>query len=361
MTEIRKQPRGGVRKTYIDFVKIIAIFLVMFNHTGEKGFVLFTIRQDSPFFWFYLFNGIFTLVDVPLFFMSSGALLLNKEEPIKQLVKKRFTRFLIVLVVCSAGQYLYTCYNNSSLVPSFTDFFTKLYTNTMATGYWYLYTYLGYILMLPFLRCLAKSMKEKHYLWMFFLFGLISMLPIIDFLIWQGSKSYNGSFRFFIATNYVFYPLMGYYIDSVMQNKWFNLKILSILSVASVVSIVVCCLMTQYKCTLIGEWKEGSCQTFFNTLSFLPAVTIFYAMKMLFLRHSPSRKICKTIEVIGGTTFGIFLCENILRWRTVGIFKFLEPHITSLPACWIWILCACTIGVIITLIIKIIPGVKKFI
>ncbi len=35
------------RRVYIDFLKVIAIYLVLFNHTGVSGFVLFTVRQGT--------------------------------------------------------------------------------------------------------------------------------------------------------------------------------------------------------------------------------------------------------------------------------------------------------------------------
>ncbi len=35
------------RKIYIDFLKIIAVYMVLFNHTGTDGFVLFTIARTS--------------------------------------------------------------------------------------------------------------------------------------------------------------------------------------------------------------------------------------------------------------------------------------------------------------------------
>ena len=31
------------RKVYIDFLKIIAIYMVIFNHTGIDGFALYTV------------------------------------------------------------------------------------------------------------------------------------------------------------------------------------------------------------------------------------------------------------------------------------------------------------------------------
>ena len=59
------------RKVYIDFLKIIAIYMVMFNHTYEKGYLLFTITQGSNWYPVYLFCSIFIKIAVPLFFMAS--------------------------------------------------------------------------------------------------------------------------------------------------------------------------------------------------------------------------------------------------------------------------------------------------
>ena len=66
------------RKIYLDFLRIIAIFMVLFNHTGTSGFVLFTVTQRSALYPFYLFNAILIKIAVPLFFMISGVLLLGK-------------------------------------------------------------------------------------------------------------------------------------------------------------------------------------------------------------------------------------------------------------------------------------------
>ena len=43
------------RLQHLDFLRIIAIFMVLFNHTGTNGFVLFTIARESYLYGFYLF------------------------------------------------------------------------------------------------------------------------------------------------------------------------------------------------------------------------------------------------------------------------------------------------------------------
>lgn len=151
------------RRVYIDFLKVIAIYMVLFNHTGVSGFVLFTVRQGTKMYFPLMFNAILIKIAVPLFFMASGALLLGKEESYGDLLRKRFLRFLVVLVVASLISYLYTCLRQGTQTFSVGYFLTTLYTSRLSGSYWYLYAYLAYILMLPLLRKLAKAMTVREY------------------------------------------------------------------------------------------------------------------------------------------------------------------------------------------------------
>ncbi len=348
------------RKTYIDFLKIFAIYLVLFNHTGTKGFVLFTIRQDSILYPLYLFNSIFIKVAVPLFFMASGALLLGKEESYRDLLVKRFLKYLFILFAASAIAYLYNCLRLKTQELSLTKFLKEIYTFRLTTAYWYLYAYLAYILMLPLIRKMAKAMANRDFQWMILMFGAIQSLSVIDFIIWKGEASHNGFFSFFITTNYVFYPLAGYYIDKRLDKDAFSRRNLLLLTASSIMAIAICSFMTHYQCTLSGDWTEDHCQTFYNTLIFLPTITIFFAAKMWFMKHNPSCRVHKFITAAGGTTFGIFLIEAICRNETMPIFIWLNPLLHSLPACWIWIFTACICGGIFIWGLKHIPGISKF-
>ena len=114
------------RKLHLDILKVLAIFFVMFNHTGTEGFFLFSKSQGSLWYGVYLFISIITKIAVPLFFMISGALLLNKMESWKHILKKRFLRYFIILVFFSFLQYLWSLgfqLQNCSI----TDFFKGFY------------------------------------------------------------------------------------------------------------------------------------------------------------------------------------------------------------------------------------------
>lgn len=72
------------RRVDIEAMRIFAAFFVIFTHTGDRGFFLFSLYDNhSPQFWIYLMFTVFCKVSVPLFFMITGALMLGKDpEPI---------------------------------------------------------------------------------------------------------------------------------------------------------------------------------------------------------------------------------------------------------------------------------------
>ncbi len=347
-------------KVYIDFLKIVAIYLVLFTHTWDRGFVHFTAARGELLYPLYLAAAIIIKIAVPLFFMSSGALLLGKEESYKALLLNRFLKYLIVLVLGSAIGYWYACMRTSKTMIA-ADFFKTLYTSQVDIQFWYLYSYLAYILMLPLLRKLAQAMTIKEYKWLFLMYGLMQGLRILDYLLWNDTAFHNGYFSFFIYTDYVFYSLMGYCIDNVFESAQFNRKNCLLLILASIMGIIVCGCLTHYRCTINDRWDESYCQELFGMVIFILAITVFYTAKMWFQNHTVTDRITAVVKAISGTTFGIYLFDPIWRMQTIGVFDKLEPYIGTFPACMVWILVACLSGGIVIYFVKKIPGVKKFI
>ena len=347
------------RKVYLDLIRIIAICLVMFTHTGEKGYMLFTkLPVGSVSYWLCLFNAILVKAAVPLFFMVSGAVLLGKKESLSD-VLRRFFRILTVLLAVSLCAYCCKCFLEQNDF-SFRNFLVTVYTKQAATPLWYLYAYLAYVLMLPFLRPLAQNLDRDGYRWLFVLYGIVSILPVVEYMIGQGSFSHNRHFSFFITANTFFYPLAGYFFDHLIRKEQLNRQTLAGLVLAGTAAIAVCCGMTHWHCILIGEWKEKTCQVFFQTLTFLPAFAVFYAVRMFFERHSLSERVQYWIVRIGDAAFGVYLIEWFCRKVTEKIFYTLQPVLHTLPACWIWLAAAFILGTFIILMLKKIPVIRKF-
>lgn len=348
--------------THIEALRILAIFLVMFNHTGTNGYFLFSVRQQSPFYGLYLFVSIFCKIAVPIFFMISGALILGKEESIGTILKKRLLRFVIVLIGISFFYHIYDCYYYNSEFDLKKCLLT-MYTGNAASHLWYLYSYIGIILMLPFLRRMVKTMEEKEY-WYLVAGNLIfvGLLPIVQYLFTQGTVTLNSyiSVPLFKCID-IFYFLMGYYFERILSDKYYTKKNLIISGILSVSAIAVSGIMTYYRAQVMGECNESVSQVFHSSLIAIPAFTVYFYSKYFFARAHISYRVENIIRLIGSTTFGIYLLEKLLRTLTIQIYYDLEPILTVLPACFIWIGVALLLGCMIVLGLRKIPLIKKFI
>lgn len=87
----RAAAAAGRRLAYIDALRIIAILLVVFNHL--PGYTLY-MSNTGPKAWLYMFLTMVTRINVPLFLMVSGALLLGKRESISRVLRHRAARIV---------------------------------------------------------------------------------------------------------------------------------------------------------------------------------------------------------------------------------------------------------------------------
>ncbi len=191
---------------HIELLRIVAIFLVMFNHTWIYGFTYFNSCVGTPSYWFYLFLSIMVKIDVPIFFMISGAVLLGKEETITELYRKRVLRIVLVLVLFSIVSYLYLYTTGELKEFSVIDFVTRLYAGDIVGSYWFLYRYLGFLILLPILRVMVKHIDNMHFLYIFIVYLTVQIITIVQYFITKGTVAYSGSFTLFILQDIIIFP-----------------------------------------------------------------------------------------------------------------------------------------------------------
>lgn len=163
------------KKLYLEIIRVIAIFLVIFNHSDAFKLPL---QSDSC----SLLNTAELLlsmcdkVAVPLFFMISGALLLAKEESIQTLYRKRVLRYVIVIILIQIIQHLYahfafgvTLSQRMFIHNCIMGWTAPLPKGTANLTIWFLYAYLAFLVLLPFLRVMVKHMKNELFIYLFIL------------------------------------------------------------------------------------------------------------------------------------------------------------------------------------------------
>ena len=347
---------------HIELLRVIAIFLVIFNHTGTYGFVHCNLYAgEGPYYWLFLFISISIKIAVPIFFMISGALLLKKEESLKHLWKKRVLKMTIVLILFSFISYLYLIYTGSVQEFSISDFLVRLYTNKISTQYWFLYSYIAFLILLPILRIIAKNLSPKLMMYIIALYLTVQTATILQYLVSGGTLNYTDSFYLFITQNIFIYPILGYYLENRLPKEKLDRSLLMKMTLASIIAVSICSVMTWYHCGLIGEWKESTCQVFFQTLTIIPAATAYLWLKYLFTKHDVRPSISRIIITVGSASFGIYLLEQIYRKTTFGVYTFFDQYMDMFPATILWISVAFLLGLAVTMVLWHIPGLNKLI
>lgn len=300
--------KNGQKKLYIEFIRIAACFCVIFTHTMERGYFLFSVfPQSSLQYWLYMMLSVFCKAAVPMFFTISGALLLKKEETLKDLYQKRVLKMIAVLVLFSFLYYL------RSIIDNLGAFSLKLFVNDLLISnwnftYWYLYAFIIFLVSVPFLRILAKNMKKEHFYYLFLL-GMIfkAAVPITEYLVWQGSEALNGSIRsIWTVSDIVIYPMLGYFLETQVEIKNIK-KWLFPLWIVNIVLILVTCILTCYQTSITGVCEESRSQTFFNCFTLWNITTIFISVKYLFEKREIFKWQEKCLLSLGGASFGIYL------------------------------------------------------
>lgn len=344
------------RKVHLDLLRLIAIFFVIFNHTGEHGYMLFANDMASFVSIFYMFLSVLCKIAVPIFFMISGALLLRKEESLKQLFVKRILKIAIVLFFISVPYYYWLHRDNGIDVFSF---FEWIYSNSASSSLWYLYSYLALLFMLPFLRSMVKNMKQQEFIYL--IVGhivFVGILPCLEFLVTNQTNLLHESFSpiLFIEQN-IFFALVGYYLEYIFDVEKHYKRSITIGVILSLIAILLTCFITYYQA------KTETCtphrlEYFFSCFICVPSITGYIIAKYIGSKINEN-KIARSISVLGSSVFGVYLIEKIVRTAVYGIYKICVPFIGSLASSLLWCVAVFFVSMIIVVALKNIPGIKK--
>lgn len=332
---------------YLDFVRILALFCIILMHTGIEGTPNRSVVTNAVI--------ALTRVGVPLFFMVSGALLLGREESFKQLLTHRFLRFCVVIVLLQAVQYLYMFRDDLSKV--YLQYYCQiLYSGEFAAHTWYLYSYLAFILMLPLLRKLVKGMEKKDYLYAIAIYLVYRLIYSARYVLWEGQYSLNPDFRvsFFLALDAVFYPLLGYFLHSVIKTEDVRGAKPALLAAAGAAAIALTLVMRSISLRVCGQ--DG-----FDLYMFaaVPAAALFLLLRLLFEKRPPREGLSRCICFTSRMSFGTYLLHNMYLELTGGMKEAVSAALNYPVACVIQVAIVILIGTAVSFVLKQIPGIRR--
>ena len=234
---------------------------------------------------------------VPVFFMITGALLLDSDKDVGWEKIATYVRRM-VLVLCTFG--LAFCFAQELFVQKTlsiqlaTSSVLNLLSGRGFSHLWYVYALIGIYLLLPVMRAyIAAADKGSQQIFLAVLFTFTCVIPTIN-------AAFGLELSTFIWFNSsMFYVLLGYYVYNYVQ---LNTRIL----VVGVVSLVLNMVLKACGILLLDEywkWVHGpACP-----LEALWSICVFLLARRYFDRPFPARGWAIT----AGYSFGIYVLHPL--------------------------------------------------
>lgn len=333
------------KKVYIEFLRIAAAFLVIVNHTNSR---IFLSEQPSALWASSIAYFFASKVAVPVFIMIMGALLLEKQDSIKKYIS-RIMRIAVVTVVFTVLMHLIFDGNMSLSVLK------KEILSSSRTPYWYLYLYLGLMMILPVMQKMAKAMEKRELLILLFVTLVIGgTVPMLEFV---GIKVHEA-FYYGLLSPYIGMAFAGYYIEKHLD---INGKIAAAAALGFVI-LVAAQVAVSFKSY---NTRNGVDYLWLDNPKFIPitasAICFYIIVKYVFENIKVSQSVSKLITYAGGLTFGIYLVSDCFIELLAPLYNGVLSALPVMVAMIIYEVAVFICSAFVVAVARLMPPVKKFI
>ena len=353
--------KGKEYQPYLDMIRIISAFMVVLAHVSAQEWENISVSSAK---WQVLnIYDCLAVPSVPLFFMISGALLLNQDYQIS-LKKLYLNKCLHLFVVYHVWMLFY------NLLPFFRGELAWTYENIKfdlifdvleGKGIYHLWFIPQLLIMYMMTPVLKEAFRKKeicqYFLVLFFIIGtLLPAILLYDFPYKRFVSSYYSRLSSVMLTGYIGYYVLGHYLHSFVllqlsRKKKSALAIIGVLSYG--VTIVACSLDALQK-----NKPSVILNTPFAAPHFLSTICIFILIR------SCSKKVNTNkywmIKLLSKLSFGVYLLHPFVIdiVKRIGIST-IEPH----PIFMVPVFAGMVFGIsaFITFLLQKIPVIKKMV
>ena len=331
---------------YLDILRIFACFMVIINHTN--GFVLENKTFANVTFYCIMFS--LCKVAVGLFFMITGALVLNKNYSYKKILKCILRVFVPVFCLSLVFYIKDVGVRNINIFW----FLKSILSDPYILPYWYIYALIGVYIVLPFIQKMLKRFTNKDYT--IFIFIFLIMPTFIKFLTDYLNFNINYNLQSAFFPIIIAIMICGNYISKIRISK----KVL-IGSIILFITSYIGMFLSMY----LPYLNKGQISYTLDSWNAFPvvlmAISLFYIARYLFENKQYSKRFINIITMIGSCTFGIYLIHTALNFKLYklnimqNLFNFNAVIAIIILDFLVFIVC-----MIIIYILKKIPFIKKF-
>ena len=343
---------------YFDYLRIFSSILIILIHISAFYYIKIQLIINS-YIWkiSYYYNSI-SRCGVPIFFMISGAVFLNRDITFKKLFVKYIKGIFIHLLIWSVfHSVIYNIENHETKIKSIIYQIIKSHYHL-----WYLFALLGIYMIIPFLREISKN-KQILETFIFLSFIILLIIPrfihilSLRYQIIYGlfTELYNKmNFKYFSI--YHFYFVYGHYLNVKKIDNRNNRILIYVLGLIGIIFTT----KISYNISIIKEKKlDYFGGQYLNIFFYSTSVFVYFKYN---LEHSKfNKKKCNYFRKISNYTFGIYLIHPFIIEKIIEKYHINELKINILLLIPMNALIVFILSLIISIILKYIPFIGKYI
>ncbi|GEO48267.1 acyltransferase [Companilactobacillus kimchii] len=332
------------RLIYVDTIRVFAMLLVVLAHSCADD-----LANYQPTLKWGVVNSIVivTEIAVPLFFMISGAMVLNSKRTydLKYLFKHRLVRVVVPFLLWSVvSAYLARAMSGPVDMKDFSNTLLMMYHKPVLVAYWFMYPLIALYLLSPFLKAIADKIDDKMLMYLLILWVIIDIaLPTLTTTTPKNIGVYFNSFDLgrVVVSKDIGYFFIGYRISKIDKH---SLKLnMNILIAAVLMAINILISFISLKPSL----------QFLNAIANINTPIIAALVFMLFKRFETSygKGFARVIELIAPLTYGVYLVHGLS-------IQFVMKYYVNANFLYVFVL-ATVLSLLVILILSKIPVIKR--
>ena len=345
------------RIAYFDAIRAFATIAVIMLHVCAANWYAWPVTSSS-----WMICSVYDSTVrwcVPCFIMISGALFLEKKPNIKRLYSKNILRIIIAFVFWSA---IYTFVPNG-----INDDENKLLTFLEGHYHmWFLFIIIGLYILSPIFSSIKEDMNLVRYTTIFMFISAILIPNAIAILslfnsdfslrINQYLGKFIGSGSEFLNVRFVFYFVLGYYINTIRLTN----KTRKLIYFSGTLGFAFTIFFTIYYSIRINA-PEDFFYTYLSANVLLESIAVFVFLKYNFDLKSFGKTARTIIIFISKYSFGIYLVHPLFIEQAKYHFNFTMLPFSSVIGIPILTIIYLTLSAVAAYILSKLPGIGKLI